>query len=86
MARLLVVSLIGGGIALAANMLSFSIVAQINQKLPKEKHLSFIWWGSEIKQQHRELYPNSKRVPTLNALTAGLVVWFLVSVWVWVMH
>jgi hypothetical protein len=49
MARLLVVGLIGGGIAFTANMLAFAIIDEINQKLPKESQVSLVWYGNEIK-------------------------------------
>jgi len=82
MARLLVVGLIGGGIAFTANMLAFAIIDQINQKLPKESQVSWLWYGNEIKKQHREMYPNSKLVPLLNACSFGLVIWFLIGIWI----
>jgi hypothetical protein len=84
MGRFLVAGLIGGWIAFAANMLAFAMIDQLNQKLPKEKQFSLLWYGSGFKRQHRELYPESKLVPLLNACSIGLIIWFLVSAWVFI--
>jgi hypothetical protein len=85
MVRFQIFGLIGAGIALTANMLAHEMIDQINQKLPKEKQISWFWYLTEIKRQHKTMYPNSKLSLLLNICSVGLVVWFLVIIWFWVL-
>jgi hypothetical protein len=83
--KMIVVALLGGVFALAANLLAFTIIEQINQKVPEEQKVHWFFWGTEIKKKHRALYPRSKLVSVLNILTCLLVVTFLVECW-FVLH
>ena len=83
--KMIVVALIGGVFALAANLRAFTIIDQINQKVPEGQKVDWFFWGTEIKKRHRALYPDSKLVPGLNILTWLLVATFLVECW-FVLH
>ena len=76
-----VIALIGGGFALAANLVYFTMIGQINQKVPDRQKVDLISWGPEVKKKHRALYPDSKLVSVVNALTWLVVVSFLVLIW-----
>jgi hypothetical protein len=85
MVRFQIVGHIGAGIALTANMLAYEMIDQINQKLPKEKQISWNWYLTGIKRQHKDMYPNSRLNLLVNVCSVGLVVWFLVIIWIWVL-
>jgi hypothetical protein len=79
--KMIVIALIGGAFALAANLLAFTIIDQINQKVPEGQKVHWFFWGTEIKKKHRAFYPHSKLVSVLNILTLLLVATFLVECW-----
>jgi hypothetical protein len=83
--KMIVVALIGGVFALTANLLAFTMIDRINQKVPEGQKVHWFFWGTEIKKKHRALYPDSKLVPLLNILTWLLVAAFLVECW-FVLH
>jgi hypothetical protein len=83
--KMIVVALLGGAFALAANLLAFTIIDQINQKVPEGQKVHWFFWGTEIKKKHSALYPHSKLVSVLNILTWLLVATFLVECW-FVLH
>jgi hypothetical protein len=79
--KMIVVALIGGVFALSANLLAFTMIDQINQKVPEGQKVHWFFWGTEIKKKHRALYPDGKLVSVLNILTWLLVAAFLVECW-----
>ena len=83
--KMIVVALIGGGFALAANLVAFAIIDQINQKVPEGQKVDWFFWGTGIKKTHQTLYPDSKLVLAINILTWLMVVSFLVLCW-FVLH
>jgi len=85
MLRFFVIGAIGGILGFTANMLALEMLDQVNQKLPAEKQISWMWYGTPgIKRQHKEMYPDSKLRFLLNVCAAGLVVMFLATMWFWV--
>ncbi len=79
--KMIVVALLGGAFALAANLLAFTIIDQINQKVPEGQKFRWFFWGTEIKKKRHPLYPHSKLVSVLNILAWLLVATFLVECW-----
>jgi hypothetical protein len=63
------------------NLIAFTIIGQINQKVPDDQHVDFFFWGTEIKKKHRALYPDSKLVLAMNICGSLMVVTFLVLSW-----
>ena len=82
---MIVVALIGGGFALAANLVAFTMIDQINQRVPDGQKVDLFFWGTGIKKRHQTLYPDSKLVLVINTLTGLMVVSFLVLCW-FVLH
>ena len=86
MLRFFVIGAIGGILGFTANMLALEMLDQVNQKLPADKQISWMWYGNlRIKRQHREMYPDSKLRFLLNVCVAGLAVLFLATMWYWVL-
>ena len=83
--KMIVLGLIGGTFALAANLIAFTIIGQINQRVPDDQQVDFFLWGTEIRKKHRALYPDSKLVLAMNICGSLMVVTFLVLSWV-VLH
>jgi hypothetical protein len=83
--KMIVVGLIGGAFALAANLIAFTIIGQINQKVPDDQHIDFIFWGTEIKKKHRALYPDSRLVLAMNICGSLMLLTFLALSW-FVLH
>jgi hypothetical protein len=79
--KMIIVSLVGGVFALAANLIAFTIIDQINQKVPTDQRVGFFLWGTEIKKKHRALYPDSKLVLAMNICGNLMAVTFLVLSW-----
>jgi len=76
-----VVGLIGGVFALSANMIAWTIIGQINQKVPATERVDWNHWGTGIRTQHRKMYPESRFVLTMDICTALVVLTFGVLVW-----
>ncbi len=83
--KMVVVALIGGAFALAANLVAVTMIDQINRKVPEGQKVHWLFWGTEIKKKHRAIYPDSKLVPAINGLTWLMAACFLVLCW-FVLH
>ena len=62
--------------ALIANMLSLTIVGQINQQLPESQRESYFWYDLRIRKRHHQLYPESKLVLFLDICIITVVLSF----------
>jgi hypothetical protein len=58
--KMIIVNMVGGAFAHALNLVAFSIIAQINQKLAEGERVDLFIWGTDIRKRHRALYPESK--------------------------
>jgi len=83
--KMVVVALIGGAFALVANLVAFTMIDQINRKVPEGLKVHWLFWGTEIKKKHRAIYPDSKLVSVINGLTWPMAACFLVLCW-FVLH
>jgi hypothetical protein len=79
---ILILALVGGGFAFAANMISMTMVDQINEKLPEGERLSPLRWGSRITRQHREFFPNSKLVIPYYLCAVCMCMCFIAAGWI----
>jgi hypothetical protein len=77
----IILGLIGGAFAVGANIFAFTIIDQINQKVPNNERIDWFYWGSGIRKQHRKLYPGSRLVPAMDGCAALMVSTFLILVW-----
>jgi len=83
--KIIIVGLVGGAFAFAANLVAFAIIGQINQKVPEGKRVNLFFWGTEIRKKHRALYPRSKLVSAMDVCTSLMVLAFLALCWL-VLH
>jgi len=84
--RAIVVALIGGSFAVFANMISFSMIGKINERVPENERISYFWWGTEVRKRFKELYPESRLTLLLDLCVILMVICFLVLLRVWVFN
>jgi hypothetical protein len=77
----IILGVIGGAFALAANIITFTIIDQINQKVSNNERIDWVHWGSGIRKQNRRLYPGSRLVLAMDACAALMVSTFLILGW-----
>ena len=71
-----------GTFAITVNMLYLVMIGKINEKVPKNKRISYFRWGSGVKKQFRELYPTSRLLLAVNIFQALFLPTFAVGAWV----
>ena len=79
--KTIVVGLVGGSFAVILNMLALVMIGMINQKVTPEQHVSYIHWGSGVKKQFRNLYPESNLLVLVRLCEVGLVLSFIALLW-----
>ena len=82
--RVIVVALVGGLFAIAANMLSFVMISKINERVPENERISYFRWGTEVRRKYKELFPASKLPLLVNVCVVMLLVGFALGVRFWV--
>jgi hypothetical protein len=82
---MIILGLVGGAFALAANLVAFEIIAQINTRVCEGERVDFFRWGTEIRKKHRALFPESKLVLTMDVFGALMIATFLILCWL-VLH
>ena len=82
--RVIVILLLGGSCALFANILSFTMIGRINQRLPESERMSYFWWGTQVRRRYKKLYPGSRLVLLLDLCKILLVLCFPFLIWFWV--
>lgn len=71
----------GGSFAIVLNMLALVLIGKINEKVQPDKRVSYFVWGSGIKKQFRQLYPDSKLLVVMRLCEAGLLLSFIFLIW-----
>ena len=82
--NVIVIVLLGGLFAIAANMLSFVMIGKINERVPDAERISYFWWGTEVRKRYKELFPVSKLPLFVNICVAMMLVVFALVVRFWV--
>ena len=72
----IVLGLVGGAFAFAANIIALWIIDQINKTLAESERLDWLGWGTGIKKRHRLLYPESRLVLAMNVCMVLMAVTF----------
>lgn len=80
----IVAGVLGGVSALAANLISFSMIEKLNDRLPEGQRISYFWWGTNVRKRFRQLYPENNRVLALDTCLVVMLVSFVVVVRFWV--
>jgi len=79
--RELVFMCLGGSFAILSNIIYFVMIGKINERVPADQRVSYLWWGPEVKKKYRCLYPDSKLTLLLNICIVGLLVCFPLMLW-----
>jgi hypothetical protein len=82
--NVIVIVLLGGFFAIAANMLSFVMIGKINERVPEAERISYFWWSTGVKKRYKELFPSSKIPLLVNVCVVTLLVLFALTVRLWV--
>ena len=82
--NVIVIVLLGGFFAIAANMLSFVMIGKINERVPEAERVSYFWWSTGVKKRYKELFPSSKIPLLVNVCVVMLLVVFALTVRFWV--
>ena len=80
--RVIILGLVGGSFAVAANMIALMIIGQINQNLPQEERISYVWWGTGIRKLHHQFYPKSRLVLLMDLCGICMVICFAAVIWI----
>ncbi len=70
--------------AVLANMISFMMIGKINTLLPESERISYLWWGTGVRKQFKQLYPGNKLVFLLDSCLVMMSLCFLLLVRFWV--
>jgi hypothetical protein len=70
--------------AVLANMISFIMIGKINTLLPESERVSYLWWGTGVRKQFKQLYPGNKLVFLLDSCLVMMILCFIVLVRFWV--
>jgi hypothetical protein len=80
----IVIALFGGSFAILANMLSFIMIGKINERVPENARISYIWWGTEVRKKYKQFYPASKLALLADLCLLLMVLSFLLLIRFWV--
>jgi hypothetical protein len=70
--------------AVLGNMLYFIMIGEINERVPENERISYLWWGTEVRKRYKQLYPSSKLVLLADICLILMVPSFLFLVRFWV--
>jgi hypothetical protein len=70
--------------AILANMISFIMIGKINVVRPENERISYLWWGTGVRKQFKQLYPGNKLVFLLDACFVLMILCFVFLVRFWV--
>jgi hypothetical protein len=82
--QVVTVACIGAGCALTANLLSFKMIEKLNNKLPEQRQISYLWWGTEVRRDYKQMYARDGIVIVHDLCLAGVVLSFLLALKYWV--
>jgi hypothetical protein len=70
--------------AVLGNMLYFIMIGKINERVPENERISYLWWGTEVRKRYKQLYPSTKLVLLADICLILMVPSFLFLVRFWV--
>ncbi len=82
----IILGLIGGSLAILANMISFVMIGKINERVPDSERISYLWWGTEVRRRFKQLYPESKLTFLLDLCVILMLICVPILLWVWVFN
>jgi hypothetical protein len=75
---------LGGSAAVLANLFSFMMIGKINERLPDNERVSYLWWGTNVRARFKQLYPGDRLVFLLDCSVGLMVLSFIVLIRLWV--
>jgi hypothetical protein len=75
---------IGATAAVLANMISLVMIGKINERLPENRRISYLGWGTEVRKRFKQLYPENRLVLLLDSSVVLIVLCFVLLVRFWV--
>jgi hypothetical protein len=66
-----------GSAAVFANMIYFVMIGKINERVPENERISYLWWGTEVRKRFKQLYPANKLVLLLDSSVAFMFLCFV---------
>jgi hypothetical protein len=70
--------------AVLANLISFVMIGKINERVPEDQRISYLWWGTEVRRRFKQLYPGNRLVFLHDCCLAATVLGFFLGVRFWV--
>jgi hypothetical protein len=71
-------------VAIMANMICFTMIGKINERLPESERVSYFWWGTQVRTKFKRLYPTSRLVLLLDSCVVMMIFCFIFLVRFWV--
>ena len=81
---LIISGCLGASAAIVANMTSFIMIGKLNERLPSNERISYLWWGSEVRTRFKRLYPRNKLVWLHDSCVVLMIVCFVMVIRLWV--
>lgn len=75
---------LGGLSAFLANMISFTMIGKINERVPENERISLIWWGTEVRTRFKQLYPGNRLVLLHDYCVVVMILCFILGARFWV--
>jgi len=73
-----------GSFAVLGNMLYFMMIGKINERVSENERISYFWWGTEVRNRYKQIYPSSKLVLLADLCVIFMVLCFLFLIRFWV--
>ena len=70
--------------AVVANMISFVMVGKLNIRLPDSERITYLWWGTGVRKQFKQLHPGNKLIYLLDSCLVIMILCFIFLIKFWV--
>ena len=75
---------LGASAAILGNVISFVMIAKINERSPATNRISYLWWGAGVRTRFKQLYPDKRLVLLVDCCVAIMVLCLVVVIKFWV--
>jgi hypothetical protein len=75
---------LGGSAAIVANMISFIMIGKLNERLPSNERISYLWWGSGVRTRFKQIYPGNRVTLVHDSCVVLMVACFVILIRFWV--
>lgn len=60
------------------------MIEKLNSQLPEKEHISYVWWGTEVRRKFKALHPHNRMIVVLDGCYIIMVLCFLIGIRYWV--